>query len=99
MEEKKEKRYVSDNEQLMAEWNWEKNGELGFDPQRLTCGSGRKAWWKCANGHEWQATIDNRNKGRGCPYCSGRFAIKESNDLQTVNPDLASEWNYEKTTD
>ena len=28
MAEKKEKRYVSDNAQLMAEWDWEKNKEL-----------------------------------------------------------------------
>ena len=22
-------------------------------------------------GHEWEAIIKNRNKGTGCPYCSG----------------------------
>ena len=26
--EKKEKQYVSDNAQLMAEWNWERNIEI-----------------------------------------------------------------------
>ena len=39
---------------------------------------------------------NNRNNGRGCPYCSGRYAVKGENDLQTVNPTLAKEWNYEK---
>ena len=34
MAEKKEKQYVSDNAQLMAEWDWEKNNELGLDPAR-----------------------------------------------------------------
>jgi hypothetical protein len=29
--EKKEKRYVSDNAQLMAEWDWEKNNKLNYD--------------------------------------------------------------------
>ena len=62
--DKKEKKYVSDNAQLMAEWDWEKNREISFDPQKLTCGSGKKAWWKCANGHEWQARIADRNKGK-----------------------------------
>ena len=41
-----EKKYVIDNAELMAEWNWEKNNELGFDPKTLTLGSGQKVWWK-----------------------------------------------------
>ena len=96
MAEKKEKQYVSNNARLMAEWDWEKNNELGFYPDKLTCGSGKKAWWKCCRGHEWEARTDHRNNGIGCPFCSGRYAIKGENDLQTVNPDLAEEWNYEK---
>ena len=91
-----EKKYVIDNAELMAEWNWEKNSELKFDPKLLTVGSGKKVWWKCSKGHEWQATIDRRSQGKGCPYCSGRTAIKGKNDLQTVNPALAKEWNYHK---
>ena len=94
--EKKEKRYVSDNAQLMAEWNWEKNNELNFEPGTLTLGSNKKAWWKCSNGHEWQASIAHRNNGRKCPYCAGKKTLKGYNDLQTVNPLLAREWNYEK---
>lgn len=99
MAEKKEKRYVSDNAQLMAEWNWEKNNDLNFDPRTLTLGNNKKVWWKCSKGHEWQATIYSRNAGCGCPYCSGRFAIKGENDLQTVNPTLANEWNYDKNNE
>ena len=91
-----EKKYVIDNAELMAEWNWEKNIEFDFDPKLLTVGSGKKVWWKCSKGHEWQATIDRRSQGKGCPYCSGRNAIKGENDLQTVNPALAKEWNYDK---
>ena len=96
MAEKKEKRYVSDNAQLMSEWNWEKNNELGFFPDVLMCGSGKKVWWKCQKGHEWQAALVSRNSGSGCPYCSGKKVLKGENDLQTVNPMLAKEWNYEK---
>lgn len=96
MAEKKEKQYVSDNAQLMAEWDWEKNTELGLDPQVLTTGSGRKAWWICSEGHGWQASIDTRSKGHGCPYCSGRYAIQGINDLATINPILAKEWNHDK---
>ena len=59
-------------------------------------GSGKAVWWKCKEGHEWQATIRNRDRGARCPYCSGRIAIRGFTDLQTVNPTLAKEWNYEK---
>ena len=38
MAEKKEKRYVSDNARLMAEWDWEKNNVSELDPCVITCG-------------------------------------------------------------
>ena len=82
------------NPALTTEWNCEKNGDLS--PMDVSPKSNKKAWWKCKKGHEWQATISHRNNGNGCPYCSGRFVIKGTNDLQTVNPTLAKEWNYEK---
>ena len=91
-----EKKYIIDNAKLMAEWDWEKNNDFGFDPKTLTLGNNKKAWWKCNKGHEWQATIANRNYGYGCPYCAGKKVLKGYNDLQTINPKLASEWNYEK---
>ena len=94
MADKKEKRYVSDNAQLMDEWNWEKNNALGLEPSKLTCGSGMKVWWKCCNGHSWQATINNRSNGRSCPYCAGKKVLIGYNDLQTTDPTLAAEWNY-----
>ena len=94
MAEKKEKRYVSDNAQLMTEWNWERN--IDVTPSQLTLGSGKKVWWICNKGHEWIAIVNNRNKGRGCPICSSNKLQQGSNDLQTINPTLAKEWNYEK---
>ena len=79
---------------LAKEWNYEKN--KGFTPADVMPNSVKKVWWKCNQGHEWEAAIGSRNSGNGCPYCSGRFAIKGKNDLQTINPHLAKEWNYEK---
>ncbi|MBR2444342.1 MAG: hypothetical protein IKB27_02950 [Clostridia bacterium] len=89
-----EKKYLIDNPKLMTEWNYEKNTDL--DPSKLTLGSNKKVWWKCENGHEWLAIIWNRYKGADCPFCAGKIAIKGENDLQTVNPSLAKEWNYER---
>ena len=91
-----EKEYIVNNPTLISEWHWEKNNELGFNPQTMTVGSGKKVWWKCSKGHEWEAPIYRRTNGMGCPYCSGRNAIKGENDLQTVNPILSNDWNYEK---
>ena len=82
------------NLDLAKEWNYEKNGSL--TPEQFTANSGKKVWWKCSKDHEWQATIASRNAGCGCPYCSGRFVVKGENDLQSLNPALAKEWNYEK---
>ncbi len=96
MSGKKEKKYIIDNPVLMEEWNRGNNNELGLDPKTLTPGSHQKAWWKCSKGHEWQASIDSRSKGSGCPYCSGRNAVQGENDLVTINPTLAKEWNYDK---
>ena len=62
-----EKHYISENAQLMAEWDWEKNDELKLYPQTLTLGSGKKAWWKCSKGHEYQAMIYDRNNGHPFP--------------------------------
>ena len=78
MAEKKEKQYVSDNAQLMAEWDWEKNNGIGLDPNKLTCGSNKKAWWICENGHEWEAQINSRNRGHGCPECTRQKRKKKS---------------------
>ncbi len=89
-----EKKYVIDNAELMAEWNWERNKDI--TPSQLTLGSGQKVWWKCNHGHEWQAMLYDRNKGKGCPYCAGKKVLKGYNDLQVVNPTLAKEWNCEK---
>ena len=68
-----EKKYLSDNAQLMSEWHLDKNAALGFNPREITCGSGRKVWWICQYGHEWQATPNDRANGNtGCPVCKSR---------------------------
>ncbi len=87
---------MSDNAQLMSEWNWDKNTDIS--PYQVTQGSNKKAWWKCSEGHEWEAVIATRTKGHGCPYCSGRFTTKENN-LEIKAPWLVSEWHPTKNGD
>ena len=84
----KNKEYMA----LASEWS-EKNEKELTD---YTYGSNYRAWWHCQEGHTWQAPIKSRFAGYGCPYCSGRRAIAGKNDLATVNPQLAEEWDTEK---
>ena len=81
------------NPDLAAQWHNDKNHPL--TPQDVTPGSGKKVWWQCKNGHEWEAIIMNRNSGRGCHYCSGKYASKDNN-LAVLNPDLAAKWHNDK---
>ena len=99
MDKNKEKRYVSDNARLMAEWNWERNNELGVYPHEITSHSGKKVWWKCSKGHSFDAIVANRSNGKGCPYCSGHKVLSGINDLATLYPNIAKEWDTEKNGD
>jgi hypothetical protein len=58
--------------------------------------SNKKVWWLGKCGHEWEAIINNRSKGRGCPYCANKKVISGFNDLETQNPTLALEWHPTK---
>lgn len=99
-----EKKYVSDNAQLMAEWDFEKNSLLGYQPQTITYGSAIKVLWICQQGHEWAASPNHRSRGRGCPECAKiqRFITKRRNivarrgSLASNNPDLAIQWHPTK---
>lgn len=80
---------------LAKEWNYKKNGNL--KPTDVTENSNKKVWWICSKGHEWNASINNRNHlNRGCPYCSGNKPIVGVNDLASVNKEVAKQWDYEK---
>ena len=83
------------NSELAKQWNPTKNGDL--KPSDITVKYNKKVWWLCPQcGYEWQASPNNRSKGVGCPCCSGRVPKVGINDLKTLRPDLAEEWNYEK---
>lgn len=78
---------------LVSEWDDEKN-ELA--PTQVTLKSGKRVWWKCKHGHSWEAQVQSRSNGGGCPYCSGSVLLKGFNDVKTLKPLLIEEWDYEK---
>ena len=79
---------------LAKEWHPTKNGQL--TPRDIIVGARRRVWWKDAFGHEWEASVVGRVRGRGCPYCSGLHPVIGINDLATTHPDLAREWHPTK---
>jgi hypothetical protein len=80
------------NPTVAREWDYEKNS--GLSPADFLPKSNKKVWWRCGEGHpSYRATIASKNSGGGCPYCSGKKVLIGYNDLQTLNPELAKEWN------
>lgn len=87
--------FATKHPKIAEEWHPIKNADL--NPNNILPSSNKKVWWLCKQRHEWQASVYNRCKnGSDCPYCSGREVLSGSNDLQTVFPHLAEEWNFEK---
>ncbi|DBA77908.1 TPA: hypothetical protein ACH3X2_008335 [Trebouxia sp. C0005] len=63
-------------------------------------GSNRKVWWSCDQcpdslPHIWQATVNNRTQGRGCPFCTG-MAICQHNTLARNAPEIAVFWDAKR---
>lgn len=85
------------NPQLVKEWDNVKNKKLGLTPFNVKPGSGKKAWWKCPQGHSYFSAISSRSSGTGCPYCKGA-AVFQDTSFQARYPGLASNWDYEKNS-
>lgn len=77
--------------EITKQWHPTKNFPL--TPFDVTFGNSKKVWWKCelADDHEWDATINNRTGGVGCPCCSG-LKVVLSNCLATTHPEIAKQW-------
>lgn len=84
----------SEYPELARQWHPTKNASLTADS--VTPHSGKKVWWLCQHGHEWQAVINSRARGgHGCPYCAGQKPTAERN-FATEYPELVKEWDWKK---
>ena len=81
------------NPGLAKEWHPSRNGDL--NPRNVTPGSGKKVWWICEDGHEWEARIYTRNRGSGCPFCN-RPTPSDIGDMLITDTDLVKEWHLTK---
>ena len=73
----------------------------GWDPEKITAGTGKKLSWRCKLNHTWETTPSHRLRGQGCPYCGNRKVLVGFNDLVSTNPEIAKEadgWNPKNFT-
>jgi len=75
---------------LAEEWHFEKNSPLL--PSEVMPNHNKKVWWLCEYSHPYDATPNNRNYGKGCPYCSGQ-KVGYVNSLADSFPEIAKEFN------
>ena len=80
---------------LAAQWSPKNTSP----PSNYRIMSNEEVWWVCGEGHHWPAPICQRT-GKDyltqCPYCSNRKLLTGYNDLATLRPDLAEEWDTHK---
>lgn len=75
---------------IADEWS-EKNNP--FKPEDFMSKSNQSVYWECRSCHQiWLARIGDRTSGHGCPVCTGEKLVRGINDLETVYPDVISEW-------
>ena len=92
----KTKSYIIENSELMSEWDWAANADL--DPNKLTPGSNKKAYWKCSKcDHKWQTTIHHRAvRKQDCPKCRYIFKKKIQANLTATHPKAKNYWLFSK---
>lgn len=77
------------NPDVASRWHPDLNAS---DPSAVMSGTRMKAWWMCPSGHAYQSAVVAQVRGDGCAVCAGKQVSAGSNDLATLRPDLAAEW-------
>lgn len=80
--------------ELLKEWDYSKNT---ITPENVSKGTHTKVWWICEKGHSVESRINDKTSGDGCSVCSGQKFVKGINDLKTLYPELAKEFDSEKS--
>ena len=61
---------------VAAEWHPTRNGAV--TPAQVEVDHVMNAWWRCPNGHEYQATVRARSRGsKRCPTCYGGWSLED----------------------
>ena len=91
----------SQNPELAKKWHPTKNGSLR--PWQVILGTERKVWWRhyhrqTKTWHEWISRVSSMNKGtsKTCPICDGKQVLVGFNDLKSIRPEIAKQWDYNR---
>lgn len=84
---------------IATEWHPEKNESNA--PDMFTANSDFPAWWLCPHStcgcpHEYLATVGNRTRGSGCPFCSRKKCLCVHQSIVTTHPSIAAEFHPTK---
>lgn len=86
------------SELLLKQWDYEANGDLS--PYNVPFNYSFDVVWRCdLCGYRWHSSPNSRVRGEkvsNCPHCTGRVALPGVDDLETLFPKIAKEWDYEK---
>jgi len=75
--------------QLSLEWHPILNGVL--TPCDVSPSGKMKVWWQCKQCNEpFEASLNNRSKDRGCPYCAGKRS-NSNNNLEAKFPEVPAD--------
>ncbi len=85
--------FADKNHELLKEFHPTKNKQDKGILYDCTPSSTRKFWWVCSVNyeHHWEASLGDRNKGTGCPYCAG-IKVHPTNSFAFLHSELAKEW-------
>lgn len=59
----------NDKQNILKEWDYEKNNQIGLKIDNIGKSSKEKVWWLCPRGHSYQSQIVQRAQGSECPNC------------------------------
>jgi hypothetical protein len=82
------------DDELIHQLHPTRNGS--FSPEEVVKHpASSKWWWKCPAGpdHSWRASLGDRRRGRGCPYCRAIPKVSTTSSLARVGAiELSQTW-------
>lgn len=72
--------------EIAKEWDYNRNSPLR--PENIAPQTAKKYWWICSEGHNYEASPNNRVRGKS--KCGTCYLL--ANSLSIINPTLAKEW-------
>ena len=65
-------------------------------PDNIEVNSSQEYWWTCKNNHSYKMKINDKVFRHECPYCQNRKIWVGFNDLYSIMPSLAKEFDEDK---